>query len=891
MKDTKDFQERYNRWKNGERYWDIRGVELPKYDTGKYVTVEKDDGSVYNVNPNVVDSKEITVTTPEVEVVAQKPQWMIDRDNKIGQIIPTQYTLREDNTLLSSQVDKFIDKYKYKTNNVILSGLANAADDWRRDKSPLRAAARYFGWWNPIASSTTAILDDKLNTQSNTPKLIIPELIMDYGNKYGSAIRGYNHLMSKDGLKKTIDYYNTLRNSNPITDSNYAGKFWNTVTSGIGDVLDLSFINRAINNALPRNIGRIPISDNFYYKSRDVATKLKQQIDQAKQAYRNYKDVKAGYGPYYEIPLDVKFPPSVEIPITKQLAGKRHQFDVPTYQIYTGPRHSISEIMDRQGNVKLRNLLKIQNEALEYIPGGTIARHILENKTWHPTDWNVFLHTRDAYKRALDNNYPQEALFPTLMHDFGKMWSDDGHGPYGASIIRQIFPEASNEQIQAIYEHTGSNPQNYISKLVKGADIKEPNQFRTDGLYEYLLNYDKSKLQSFVQNYFKQKAQHGVLNVYHSTDHEPFTTFKPTKGHMGGLIEPFFHFGDINTKKFFEKFPEYTTKQFNIKGSNFLDVDDFTHSTPSGLIAELYRRGYITKDKLSLLREKMYDKRYFDRPDLFAQDVLTELNSDGIHYINKVEGIGSNAYGVTNPNYIKLSDPIVYDDFGKIIPLSQRFDFTKSDFRYNNGKEGYPVKINLPKYGGGKIGGFVHRMGPLIYQGLVSRGVKNINAAYANLTAAQYLGKLNTLKSLDRAVAQDLANRRDFYNQTTGIQQNPETNEPEFVQPVPKEQQSIEVPYLDPQKLGTLTFPVNQPIIDIRTILPKLKPMIYQYWKSDKSFYHGKSGIHINPANRGKFNATKKRTGKTTKELTHSKNPLTRKRAIFALNASKWNKK
>ena len=46
--------------------------------------------------------------------------------------------------------------------------------------------------------------------------------------------------------------------------------------------------------------------------------------------------------------------------------------------------------------------------------------------------------------------------------------------------------------------------------------------------------------------------------------------------------------------------------------------------------------------------------------------------------------------------------------------------------------------------------------------------------------------------------------------------------------------------------------------------------------------------IHIKPANRGKFNATKKRTGKTTEELAHSKNPLTRKRAIFALNARKW---
>lgn len=43
--------------------------------------------------------------------------------------------------------------------------------------------------------------------------------------------------------------------------------------------------------------------------------------------------------------------------------------------------------------------------------------------------------------------------------------------------------------------------------------------------------------------------------------------------------------------------------------------------------------------------------------------------------------------------------------------------------------------------------------------------------------------------------------------------------------------------------------------------------------------------------NRGKFNALKKRTGKSTEELTHSKNPLTRKRAIFAQNAKKWKHK
>ena len=48
--------------------------------------------------------------------------------------------------------------------------------------------------------------------------------------------------------------------------------------------------------------------------------------------------------------------------------------------------------------------------------------------------------------------------------------------------------------------------------------------------------------------------------------------------------------------------------------------------------------------------------------------------------------------------------------------------------------------------------------------------------------------------------------------------------------------------------------------------------------------------IHIKPENRGKFTATMKRTGKTAEELSHSSNPLTRKRAVFALNARKWNK-
>jgi hypothetical protein len=55
--------------------------------------------------------------------------------------------------------------------------------------------------------------------------------------------------------------------------------------------------------------------------------------------------------------------------------------------------------------------------------------------------------------------------------------------------------------------------------------------------------------------------------------------------------------------------------------------------------------------------------------------------------------------------------------------------------------------------------------------------------------------------------------------------------------------------------------------------------------------YKKKSGgtIHIDPKNKGKFTETKKATGKTTEELTHSKNSLTRKRAIFAQNSKRFN--
>ena len=256
---------------------------------------------------------------------------------------------------------------------------------------------------------------------------------------------GAYDLLSKNGVQKT---YNLAKQ----------GDWSKAAKSAAGDALNLGMAIGGGYNLNKEYILSKNISPKTIYSSKDKITPLN-----VTQFGNLNSKIKEGVN---------------ELQLTDTPTPTRYQFDSPTYQMYTGPKHNISEVINTDGSVNLRNLLNIQNEALKHIPGGTIARHRLENKKWHPTDWNTFLHTRDVYKRALQYNYPKEALFPTLMHDAGKLWTGDGHGPYGASIIQQIFPEASKKQIQAIYGHMEANPSTQLTRFVKGVDIKEPNQFR-----------------------------------------------------------------------------------------------------------------------------------------------------------------------------------------------------------------------------------------------------------------------------------------------------------------------------------------------------------------------------------------------------------------------------
>lgn len=111
---------------------------------------------------------------------------------------------------------------------------------------------------------------------------------------------------------------------------------------------------------------------------------------------------------------------------------------------------------------------------------------------------------------------------------------------------------------------------------------------------------------------------------------------------------------------------------------------------------------------------------------------------------------------------------------------------------------------------------------------------------------------------------------------------------PEYIANQPSLQQEYEQPYMPidysalftPQDENQYAYQYdNQPA-------PLYYPIGEDY--SLPQYKYGKDSINIKPENRGKFTETMRRTGKTAEELSHSKNPLTRRRAIFALNARKW---
>lgn len=60
-----------------------------------------------------------------------------------------------------------------------------------------------------------------------------------------------------------------------------------------------------------------------------------------------------------------------------------------TYPLYTGPKHSVTEVVNPDGTVNPRVALRIEREVADNIPGAYRMESRLENPEWHVNDPNT----------------------------------------------------------------------------------------------------------------------------------------------------------------------------------------------------------------------------------------------------------------------------------------------------------------------------------------------------------------------------------------------------------------------------------------------------------------------------------------------------------------------
>ena len=150
-----------------------------------------------------------------------------------------------------------------------------------------------------------------------------------------------------------------------------------------------------------------------------------------------------------------------------------------TIPVYKGKQYSIKDVVNSDGTVNIRKAKKIMEEVAEYF-GGKKMQNRPENPVWHKDDPNTWLHTKKVAKNAWAIPVPegytkQDQMVAALGHDFGKILSGDGHAEVSYNLIKQIFPDATEKQLNAIRKHM--NPIQEIVKEVKKLGDKDQQYF------------------------------------------------------------------------------------------------------------------------------------------------------------------------------------------------------------------------------------------------------------------------------------------------------------------------------------------------------------------------------------------------------------------------------
>lgn len=439
--------------------------------------------------------------------------------------------------------------------------------------------------------------------------------------------------------------------------------------------------------------------------------------------------------------------------------------------------------------------------------------------------------------------------------------------PY-RDTVRSLGLDLPDRLASDILEAYGKFQQTPIGALLPFNYGKEGNSEKKNDFYTWLDQISNKKAQDWTKAPIKPLS---TDEVYADMLNDPtynYKTFYDLQPYMAERMitaDPNAHFTDIGKTMYHPTFSNESAYSGYISDYNPLGItggswnEDGTEYTPSMSQLANYWNYNRTRDYLDHAEDhpvKINLPEYYTGKGGPSRSIRKYIaNAEGSHFARQNRRWGGDAVGT----FYKRLGNIIGNDTWDALTQNQRDALTS--YYYNIKPSSFNPTLNAIRQ-------------------WATNGMKHddLSAIRDTINVGMNNKKLSGLRKR-RLYEQDLF-MKDI--QPTGIVNG------NIVQQVPSN--NIQIPMNPEFNINTITVPI-QP--DIRSILnPRinipLKPELYPDQKPDGSFDRGKSGIYINPANRGKFNATKKRTGKTTEELIHSKNPLTRKRAQFALNARKW---
>lgn len=253
---------------------------------------------------------------------------------------------------------------------------------------------------------------------------------------------------------------------------------------------------------------------------------------------------------------------------------------------------------------------------------------------------------------------------------------------YGYRLI-QDQPSVYNASQRSIVQRVVRNP-----VQIKNEDYSNLTDQQWDDLYNQALKFkDVKELRTLRDLHFKIKAPNtkvvdnngNLIEVYHGGDSN-INVFKNRKD-INPKITHSRRFNNNNTMGI------YFTDNKNI-------ANEYAFAYKNTKRPYSIYNAYLNLENVQPIKQKqfyglqwikninkVFNKNYINYQDVKTSDV-NKLNNRSIDGLKTDTWNKSNEYVFFDPNKVKSSDLITYDDNGKIIPISKRDNFNNPDIRY-----------------------------------------------------------------------------------------------------------------------------------------------------------------------------------------------------------------